>query len=183
MASERWFGLVEVGALSRTQSAVLDELVEMLEDYRPQDLDRAASDVRASGHGWAVASAVAVRLVHRHDPDATVELAIGDDEVVVAWLAAHEHFFPHDDRPDRSWTSQAVDAVAGVLRGDYEVEEVYRGHRLVKTRVVDLRAAGGPRVLGGTGTLLGWLRRRAPERTRRRRVDFATSPPTWREDP
>lgn len=65
----------------------------------------------------------------------------------------------------------AVDAVAGVLRGEYVVEEHYRGERLIKTTVRDLR--DGERAVTTTGSLLNLLPSlRRVDRVERRTISF-----------
>jgi hypothetical protein len=72
VALSDWFATVEVGELTSGQHAVLDELARMLDHLQPTRLDRQASSIQASGHGWI--DDVGVRLVHADDQDATIEL-------------------------------------------------------------------------------------------------------------
>lgn len=98
----------------------------MLEAYQPPPLDRSGSSIRDRSHGWTKA----------------------------AWLTAHEHITEWEaGSRGRPSTTQAVDAVAGVLRGDYEIEDTYSGKRLIKTRVVDVGDPEGPRAFRETGSL------------------------------
>lgn len=81
---------------------------------------------------------------------------------------------------DRPWTTVAIDAVAGILRGDYEIEETYKGRRLIRTRVIDAGDPDGPRPITETGSLFGWIPTPRSKRIERRRVGFGIKPPETR---
>jgi hypothetical protein len=123
-----WLGTIEFEDPTQTQSAFLDELLTMLMTYQPPLLDRSRSSIRDRGHAWTKANTIEVRLVHSSEPEAAIEIGLSDDEAIVAWLTAHEHITEWETASqDRPWTTQAVDAVARILRGDYEIEDTYRG--------------------------------------------------------
>ena len=173
-----WFGTVELEDPTQNQSAFLDELLMMLETYQPPLLDRSRSSIRDRGHAWTKANTIEVRLVHSSEPEAAVEIGLSDDEAIIAWLTAHEHITEWETGcQDRTWTTQAVDAVAGILRGDYEIEDTYRGKRLIKTRVVDVGDPVGPRVITETGSLFGWIPTPGSKRIERRRIGFGVKQP------
>jgi stage V sporulation protein SpoVS len=84
---------------------------------------------------------------------------------------AHEHVYADDGDTERPWTTVVVDAVAALLRGEYEVHDHYRGARLVKTRVHDTLL--GRRHISTSGSLLGLLPFFSKvDRVGRRAVDF-----------
>ena len=153
----------------------------MLEVYQPPLLDRRKSSIRYEGHSWTKADTIEIRLVHSSEPDAAIEVGLSPNEAIVSWLTAHEHI---DERAvegggaDRAWTTVAVDAVAGILRGDYEVEDTYRGGKLVKTRIIDVGGPDGPRAITETGSLFGWVPGPGIKRIERRRIGFGVEPPT-----
>lgn len=178
MSLTDWFGTVELEGPTPNQSAFLDELLMMLETYQPPLLDRSRSSIRDRGHVWTKANTIEVRFVHSSEPEAAIEIGLSDDEAIIVWLTAHEHITEWEaGSQDRPWTTQAVDAVAGILRGDYEIEDTYRGKRLIKTRVVDVGDPEGPRAITETGSLLGWVPSRGSKRIERRRIGFGVNPP------
>jgi hypothetical protein len=178
MSWRDWFGIVAVEGLTGEQETFLDELGQMLDLYRPTKVDRAHSGVRSHEHGWTMDEAVEVRLAHSEQPDVVVEAVIGLGEALLAWLTAHEHLSAADDEPGgRRWTTRLVDAIAGVLGGDFEVVDTYRGKRLVRTRIIDVAHPDGPRTVGETGSLLRWLPGPGRARTESRRVDFGVQVP------
>lgn len=150
--------------------AVLDGLVVMLDAVQPQALDRARSHVVTSGHGWAEYD-VEFLLAHTDDDESDITIAVGGNEALVSWLMAHEHIYPEDGDAERPWTTVVVDAVAALLRGEYEVTDHYRGDRLVKTTIHDTLLGG--KHISTSGSLLGLLPfLRRVDRVERRTVDF-----------
>lgn len=171
-----WFGTVRVARPTPLQQAFFDELERMLKAYEPPLLDRRRSSVRDEGHRWTKANTIEVRLVHATEPEAAIEIGLSPDEAIVGWLTSHEHITTGDEHlGGRSWTSVAVDAVAAILRGDYEVEDTYRGQRLVKTRVIDVGDPDGPRAITETASLFGWIPSPGAKRVERRRIGFRAS--------
>lgn len=78
------------------------------------------------------------------------------------------HEAPQGTEP---WTTVIVDAVAALLRGEYEVRDHYRGDRLVRTSIHDTLL--GDRHVSTSGSLLGLLPiLRRVDRVERRTVDF-----------
>ena len=154
MDGGRWFAATSLEGVSTPVVAAVRELLRMLDAVQPTALDRHRSHIVTSGHGWHEYEAE-VLLAHRDGDEADVTLAAGPAGALVSWLTTHEHVYPKDGIGERPWTTVAVDAVAGVLRGEYVVEEHYRGERLIKTTVRDLR--DGERAVTTTGSLLNLL--------------------------
>lgn len=174
MALTDWFRTVEPGSPAPAQQAFLDELGQMLDAYKPALVDRSRSSITRR----AKASTIEVRLAHRNEPDAAILVGVSPDEATVVWLTGHEHIDAREaEGASRPWTTVAVDAVAGILRGDYEVEDTYRGKRRVKTRIIDAADPDGPRAIAETGSLLGWVPAREPARVERRQIGFGVEPP------
>lgn len=145
-------------------------MVEMLDVVQPQALDLERSHVITSAHAWAEYEAE-FRLAHADGAEADITVAVGSDEALLSWLMAHEHVYADDGDAERPWTTVVVDAVAALLRGEYEVREHYRGERLVKTSVHDTLL--GDRHVSTSGSLLGLLPiLRRVDRVERRTVDF-----------
>ncbi len=156
--------------LPDSSRAVLDALVEMLDVVQPEALDRDRSHILTSGHGWAEYDTEFL-LAHGDDADADITVAVGRDEALLSWLMAHEHVYADDGDAERPWTMVIVDAVAALLRGEYEVRDHYRGDRLVKTSVHDTLL--GDHHVSTSGSLLGLLPfLRRVDRVERRTVDF-----------
>jgi hypothetical protein len=169
----RWFAVVEVDDDRIQGPAVtcLRELVDMLDAVDPSRVDQRRSGVRSHGHGWTVEAGVEVHLAHDTDESADVRLVIGERDAIVDWLSTHEHVLPEEGDEGRPWTAMVVDVVAAAIRGEYEVEQHYRGDRLIKTRIVDV-AADHPRVVSTTGSLLGLLPWFGKKRVESRRLDY-----------
>lgn len=168
MDPSRWFDSVSVDGASPAVSDVLHELVAMLDAVQPTAMDRARSHVVGQGHGW-VEYEVEFLLAHRHDDNEDVTVAVGADGALLSWLSVHDHVYPSDGSRERPWTTVVVDAVAAILRSEYEVIEHYRGTSLVKTSVYD--AAEG-RTLLTVGSLMSLLPLRRVDNVQRRTVHF-----------
>jgi hypothetical protein len=164
------------GPANDAQRAALEELGAMLDHVAPEGLDRTQSHLAWSRSVVDSPQMTAeVTLEHVNHPDWRVELHVHPRGAVVYWLSAHEPVDEHDDSDDRIWTSVVIDAVAAILRGEYEVEEVRRLGQWCKTTVIDMADPDSPRSLGSTLPLWAWLLRPFPATTTRDRVDF-TSP-------
>lgn len=161
-----WFGSVNLAGAPRRAELVAAELGRMLDQVRPK-LDRHRSVVRVLKHGGRAEAGF--NMAHLDGSHADLLLVVDDVEATLYWVAMHDHVTPEDGSDERPWTSVAVDAVAAVLRGEYEVEEVRRRGRLVKSRLID-RADG--RVLGVTGGLFAWLLPGRSVTGPRQRLDF-----------
>lgn len=131
---------------------IANELVRMLDAVQPTRLDRSRSAVRVEGAGESAEAGFL--LAHVDGERADIVLEVDTVEATIYWLTMHEHVMPQDGSEDRPWTVVVVDAVAAILRGEYEIEEVRKRGRLVKTRLID-RSDG--RVLSVTGGLFAWL--------------------------
>lgn len=138
------------------QRAVLDLLAQMLDSYAPSLLDRQRSMIRRLRASSPLRDAIAIEMVHA-DENKSIHVDLGRDEAVVTWLSYHEHIEVSDDHLRRAWTTQVVDAVATILRGDYELEEHYRGNRWIKTRFKERPDPEGPPVTSEVSSLLAWL--------------------------
>ena len=173
----RWFGAVDLAGIPLAGRQVVTELIEMLDQLQPRLIDPGRSAIRCQGHGWELRPAAEIRLVHRTDDDATVEVIVDDREAIVSWLAAHEHLDTADGSPLRAWTSAVVDLTAAVLRGQYEVETTYRGSRPIKTRIIDTAGDRPGRLVSESGTFGSWLPSARPTRVTRQRLDYGTRHP------
>jgi len=109
---------------------------------------------------------VRVELVHATRPEWTI-WAMCDAHGGIAGVGpAHEHFDPYGARPDDPpWTSELVDFVAMLLRGELELEATFRGDALLNVRTYVVGAEGRSAVHATTGflppgRLLLWRRKR-----------------------
>lgn len=169
---EQWFSEVDLGQdPTPAATAVMAQLAKALNHLRPASLDRHRSTICASGHGWLMDNSVVAHLAHASEPDSDVDIVVGDREAIISWSTAHEHVYPEDGDRQRPWTTVVIDAVAAILRGEYLIEEHWRGERLIKVRLID-KAGSDERHLSTTGSLLGWLPSRRPDRIERRVVSF-----------
>ncbi len=126
-----------------------DELRRMLDTVQPTQVDPHRSSVKFDKSG------VEVELAHIDRKDWTIWATVGERDAIVGTLGAHEHFFaPSDEEPDdHRWTTEIVDFVAEILRGQIEVETTYRGRAPISVRHFNLDASGKRHPLGYTGFL------------------------------
>ena len=180
-SADEWFGRFDLGiAPTAATTAVIGELVEMLDSVRPSLLDRDRSSVQPSGHGWTLEHSVVAHLAHATNPEAGIDVVIGEKEATVSWISAHEHVHSKDGDEQRPWTTVVVDAVAAVLRGEYVIEEHWRGEHLKKVHIIDV-AGNDERMMSTTGSLFAWLPSRRPWKVERRVVSYGVAP--WRTVP
>ena len=137
-------------ALDGAPRAFYDTLREMLAAVRPSRLDTEGSVVRF-GQGR-----VEVGLVHADRDDWRIGATIGPRDGMVVTDATHEHFSPpaSDAPEERPWTTQMVDFIAELLRGEIEVETTYRGDTPVVVRHFNFDDDGERVLLGHTGLLV-----------------------------
>ena len=126
-----------------------DELQRMLDRVQPAHVDPRRSSVKFDKSG------VEVELVHLNRKDWMICATVGDRDAIVGTLGAHEHFFgPSEGEGEgRPWTTQIVDFVAEILRGEIEVDTAYRGRSPISVRHFRLDARGKRHSLGYTGFL------------------------------
>jgi hypothetical protein len=126
-----------------------DELRRMLDSVRPSQVDPERTSVTFDGNG------VQVRFVHLERADRSISATVGERHAIVATLGAHEDFFgpTTGEDQDHPWTTQIVDFVAEILRGEIEVERTYRGRTPIDVRHFSLDATGRRQSLGHTGFL------------------------------
>lgn len=169
MEESAWFREVSLGGAPASARDILDALVAMLDEVRPEALDRARSYVTTTGHEWREYH-VEFLLAHT-DEESDITVAVGANEAFVSWLMAHEHVYPEDGTTERPWTTVVIDAVAALLRGEYGVTDHCRGDRLVKTTIHDTLLGG--KHISTSGSLLGLLPfLRRVDRVEHRTVDF-----------
>lgn len=155
--------------LGAAPRAFYDELRRMLAVVQPTQLDSRRTSVRFDRHG------IEIDLVHATRDDATIWATVGDEDAIVATGSAHEHFFAPDpgEEEDRRWTTEIVDFIAEILRGEIEVETTLRGNTPLSVRHFHIDERGERRPLGYTGflvpaRLLVWR----PKRTETERISW-----------
>jgi hypothetical protein len=117
---------------------------------------------------------VDVRLAHSA-ADEDVWATVGHRDAIVRTGVVHEHFLepPAAIPGDRPWTTQAVDFIAEVLRGEIEIETTFRGETPVAVEHFNRTDSGERRTLGYIGFLVpGRLLVWRPKRVQTRRVSF-----------
>lgn len=165
----RWFGSVALPSpIPAEAAAILDELVALLDLLDPRLIDRDRSSIGTRGSAGDDRT-VTLEIKHISDSSATVNVDVAGSGAVAGWLGTHEHVDVADGNAGRPWTSVVVDVVAAALRGEYEVERIHRGRRLVRTRVRDTVRDGT--VISETVSLLAWFPLRRSS-TQIQRLDF-----------
>lgn len=155
-------------SLSGPPRTFYDELRGMLAEVRPSQLDLGAAVVTFD-------RGLEVELKHASRRDWIIWATIGDRDAIVGTNWAHEHFFPpgRGVAEDRPWTTQMVDFVAEVLRGEVEVETTFRGSTPVGVRHYNRGQHGSRQLLVKTGFLVpGRLALWRPKHTTTERVSF-----------
>lgn len=121
----------------------------MLEVVRPTQIDGDRTAAKFDKHG------VEVELVHARHEDWTIWATVGDRDAIVSAGGAHEHFFApsSEAEEERPWTTEIVDFMAEMLRGEIEVETTLRGTRALAVRHFNRDESGERRLLGHTAFL------------------------------
>ena len=157
-------------AIERTTGPVaefLRELKAMLDAVRPAALDHAACSV-------TLGDEVEVRLAHTREERWTIWAAARRDSIVVGTGEMHEHFEPWREEladEERPWTTQAVDMIAELLRGEIEIRTTYRGDSVAHVEHY-LIGEDGSRESFGTAGFTALLALWRPKRTEVERVSF-----------
>src|ERR671914_714647 len=103
-----------------------DELRQMLEAVQTAQLDAGKTSVAFDKKG------LEIELVHSDRDDWGIWATVGEKDAIVGTSYAHEHFAPASQGTveERPWTTEMVDFVAEVLRGEVEMQTTFRSHRL-----------------------------------------------------
>jgi hypothetical protein len=156
-------------SLPGAPSAFYDELRRMLAVVRPPRLSPDGMSVEFVGKGIEVA------FTHpdRHDWD--IWATVGELDAIVATSYTHEHFSAraHKRPEERPWTTEIVDFIAELLRGEIEVVTTFRGTTAISVEHFGVGEHGERTLLGHTGfltpaRLLLWR----PKRTQTERISW-----------
>jgi hypothetical protein len=137
-------------SLPSAPRAFYDELRRMLAVVRPPRLSPDGTSVQFAG------KAVEVALKHADRDDWSIWATVGELEAIVGTSYAHEHFFAraHTRREERPWTTEIVDYIAELLRGEIEVVTTLRGETAISVAHFNVDERGGRQLLGQTGFLV-----------------------------
>jgi hypothetical protein len=140
----------------------------MLVLVQPTEVDPAGVKLDFSDGG------LDLTLAHRSQARWLIGATLDQNGAIVFAGDYHEHFNESDcDESERTWTGQAVDFLAEVLRGQFEVESLYRGRALLRTRGFVYSPEGEREFIEEVGSLrLGWLAFWRDKRTEIARFDF-----------
>ena len=164
----RWFGSVSIGEGRSAGRAVLDGLLQKLDQLQPSSLDAQGSWIRDTKRGSEF------HLAHRDDRDAGIDLVVDQEEALLFWLGGLNHADREDGTPHSPWTTVAVDAVAAILRGRYRVSSHYRSSRMVKRELFDVSDGAERLISTKANPLTSWLPSRRPRRIESRDLDYGT---------
>lgn len=105
-------------SLKGSPRAFYDELRQMLAVVNPTKVDTRKTTVQFDDDG------VEVEIVHADRDDWRIWATISDRDAIVGTVWTHEHFFPSPlgGVEERPWTTQMVDFIAEILRGEIEIE-------------------------------------------------------------
>jgi hypothetical protein len=136
-------------SLAGAPRAFYDELGEMLSVVQPTKIDLSKSPVKFGKDG------VEVTLTHQDRDDCVIWATIGETDAIVGTSWAHEHFSPSSPgvAEERPWTTQMVDFVAEIVRGEIEIETTFRGNTPVSVEHFNHDENGERQSLGYTGFL------------------------------
>jgi hypothetical protein len=156
-------------SLPNAPAAFYYELRRMLAVARPPCLSPDGTSVEFTRKG------VEVALTHADRPDWSIWATVGELEAIVGTGHIHEHFLARaQERPgERPWTTETVDFIAELLRGEIEVVTTLRGTRAISVEHFGVGERGERRLLGHTGflvpaRLLFWR----PKRTQTERISW-----------
>ncbi len=116
-----------------------------------------------------------VDLIHADRHDCGIWASVGERDAIVSTSYVHEHFFPPErgQVEERLWTTEIVDFIAEILRGEVEVHTTFRGETPIMVEHFNLDERGERHHLGYTGFLLpGRLFLWRPKRTEVERISF-----------
>jgi hypothetical protein len=149
-------------SLPSSPRAFYDELRRMLAVVRPPRLSPDGTSVKFVGKGIEVA------LMHADRDEWSIWATVGQLDAIVGTSYAHEHFFaPAETGPGvRPWTTEIVDFIAEMLRGEIEIVTTWRGKTAVSVEHFNLDERGERQLLGHSGflvpaRLLFWRPKRA----------------------
>jgi hypothetical protein len=136
--------------LPSAPQAFYDELRRMLAAVQPPSLSRECTSVRFHRKG------VEIDVVHDDRHDWRLWASVGEREAIVSTSYAHEHFWPRSggEAGVRPWTTEIVDFIAELMRGEVEIHTTFRGHTPISVEHFNLDADGERRLLGHTGFLV-----------------------------
>jgi hypothetical protein len=149
--------------------AFYEELLRMLAAVRPARLDPRQSRATFEGRG------VEVLLAHAERDEWIVWASVGERDAIAGAGWAHEHFFAPEpgEVNGRPWTTEIVDFVAELLRGEIEIRTTYRGDSPIAVSHWNHDDRGEPGLVWKTtfltpARLLVWR----PKRTEAERLSF-----------
>jgi len=146
-----------------------EQLRQMLDVVRPTRIDPDKVSVAFDDDGLEIS------LVHTDREDWVIWATVGEDEAIVGTAWAHEHFSAPSVGvvEQRAWTTQMVDFIAEILRGEIEIETAFRGDTPVAVKHFNRDEHGHRSLLGRTGFLVpGRLFVWRPKRTETEQVSF-----------
>ena len=155
--------------LPRTPRVFYDELRRMLATVQPPRLSPDNTSVQFDKKG------VEIDLVHADRHDWRIWATVGDRDAIVGTEYVHEHFSPRSGggAGERPWTTEIVDFIAELLRGEVEIETTFRGPTPISVEHFNFDDHGARRLLGHTGFLVpARLFLWRPKRTETERLSF-----------
>jgi hypothetical protein len=142
--------------------AFYKQLRRMLDVVRPTRIDPDKVSVAFGDDGLEIS------LAHADRQDWLIWATVGERDAIVGTAWAHEHFSapPAGVVEQRPWTTEIVDFIAEILRGEIEIETTFRGDTPVTVKHFNRDEHGQRSPLGHTGFLtparfLFWRRKRA----------------------
>ena len=155
-------------SLPTAPRAFYEQLRQMLDVVRPR-VDPHKVTVGFGDDGLEIS------FVHADREDWVIWATVGEDQGLVGTAWAHEHFFAPSVGvvEQRAWTTQMVDFIAEILRGEIEIETTFRGDTPVAVEHFNRDEQGQRCSLGRTGfltpaRLLVWR----PKRTETEQASF-----------
>ncbi|HXV96176.1 MAG TPA: hypothetical protein VD695_06475 [Gaiellaceae bacterium] len=149
--------------------AFYEELLRMLATIRPARIDADESSAKFDDDG------VEVLLAHAERAEWIIWASVGEDDAIAGAGWAHEHFFAPEpgETNGRPWTTEIVDFLAELLRGEIEIRTTYRGDSPITVSHWSRDERGEPGLVWKTtfltpARLLVWQ----PKRTETERLSF-----------
>ncbi|MGH2684203.1 MAG: hypothetical protein ACRDJP_01900, partial [Actinomycetota bacterium] len=125
---------------------VVNEVRKMLESLRPSHVE--PDQTRAEPIGK---HAVAIHVPHRKRPDDSLVLTVEKGDIAVGFSYEHIHFFPEKDA---EWVEEALYFIWDLLRGRIELELIFKGRVLLKTRTYRIADDGSSSLVETGGNIV-----------------------------
>lgn len=90
-------------------------------------------------------------LPHKSKKEFSLCIAVYDEEIVIFFLDAHEHFEMYGKNDE--WIIDAVYFISQIFSGKFEIHTFYKGNKVIKTRTYIIDSIGEKEILSSCSYL------------------------------